>query len=139
MGGRHRLSTDHTSRTLYNFLWSAAGVGSGETTARILHWFSAGESTVPGIPQTFSISVIAFTGKKFRSHSPSVTPSALVLVRLPLHVILSVEAAFPSAIVPKTSRRMHRTVMRISIATTSPNGRYRWHYVSEKRMAAAMV
>jgi hypothetical protein len=94
---------------------------------------------VPGIPQTFSISVIAFTGKKFKSHSPSVTPSALVLVRLPLHVILSVEAAFSSAIVPKTSKRMHRTVMRLSIATTSPNGRYHWHYVSEKRMAAAMV
>jgi hypothetical protein len=74
----YRLSTDRTSRTLYNFLWSAAGVGSGETTARILHWFSAGESTVPGIPQTFSISVIAFTGKKFRSHSPA-------LHRLPLY------------------------------------------------------
>jgi hypothetical protein len=94
---------------------------------------------VPGIPQALTISVIAFTGKKFRSHSPSVTPSALVLVRLPLHVILSVEAAFPSAIVPKTSKRMHRTVMRFSIAITSPNGCYGRHCVSEKRMAAATV
>jgi hypothetical protein len=77
-----------------------------------------GKKYFPGIPQTFSISVIAFTGKKFRSHWPSVTPSALVLVRFPLHVILSVEAAFPSAIVPKMSKRMHRTVMRVNIATT---------------------
>jgi hypothetical protein len=30
---------------------------------------------------------------KFRSHWPSVTPSARVLVRFPLHVILTVEAA----------------------------------------------
>ena len=35
----HRLSTDHTSIILYNFLWSAAVLGSGETTARIRHWF----------------------------------------------------------------------------------------------------
>jgi hypothetical protein len=33
--GFYRLSTDHTSRTLYSFLRSAAGLGSGETTARI--------------------------------------------------------------------------------------------------------
>src|SRR5690348_11868529 len=39
-------------------------------------------------------SVIAFTDRKLRSHWPSVTPSARVLVRFPLHVILSVEAAF---------------------------------------------
>jgi hypothetical protein len=129
----HRLSTDQISRTLYSFLCSAAGLGSGETTARILHWFSAGESTVPGIPQTFSISVIAFTGKKFRSHWPSVTPSALVLVRFPLHVILSVEAAFPSAIVPKTSKRMHRTVMRVSIATTKAKRSLRSFVILPKR------
>jgi hypothetical protein len=57
----HRLSTDQTSRTLNKFLWSVARVELGATTARILHWFSAGESTVPGIPQVFSISVISFT------------------------------------------------------------------------------
>jgi hypothetical protein len=33
-----------------------------------------------------------------------VTPSARVLVRFPLHVILSVEAAFPSTIVPETTK-----------------------------------
>jgi len=33
----HRLSTDHTSRTLYKFLRSAARVGSGKTTALIRH------------------------------------------------------------------------------------------------------
>jgi hypothetical protein len=68
-------------------------------------------STVPGIPQTFSISVIAFTDRKLRSHWPSVTPSARVLVRFPLHVILSVEAAFPSTIVPETSEKMQKKLL----------------------------
>jgi hypothetical protein len=72
-----------------------------------------------GIPQTFSISVIAFTGRKFRSHWPSVTPSARVLVRFPLHVILSVEAAFPSTIVPETSEKMQTNVGCFNIATTA--------------------
>jgi hypothetical protein len=45
---------------------------------------------------------------KFKSQFPSVTPSAPVLVRFPLHVILSVEAAFPSTIVPETSEKMQK-------------------------------
>jgi hypothetical protein len=53
---------------------------------------------VPGIPQTFSISVISFTDRKFKSQLPSVTPSTRMLVRLPLHIILSVEAALHSKI-----------------------------------------
>ena len=32
-----RLSTDHTSSTLYSFLLSVVKIGSGETTALILH------------------------------------------------------------------------------------------------------
>jgi hypothetical protein len=74
-------------------------------------------STVPGIPQTFSISVISFTDMKFKSQLPSVTPSARVLVRFPLHVILSVEAAFPSAIGTKASEKMQANVKRRDIAT----------------------
>src|SRR5262249_53703976 len=52
---------------------------------------------------------------KFRSHWPSVTPSARVLVRFPLHVILTVEAAFPAAIAPRTSEIMQRDVRRFDI------------------------
>ena len=61
---------------------------------------------VPGIPQMLFISSICFTDMKFRSHWAIVTPSARVLVRFPVHVILRVEAAFPSAIVPKPSEKM---------------------------------
>jgi len=75
-------------------------------------------STVPGIPQTFSISVISFTDMKFKSQLPSITPSACVLVRFPLHVILSGEAAFPSAIAAKASEKMQAKVKRRDIATT---------------------
>jgi hypothetical protein len=56
---------------------------------------------------------------KFKSQFPSVTPSALVLVRLPLHVILRVEAAFPLGMVPKTSVKMKINVRRFGIATTT--------------------
>jgi hypothetical protein len=42
-----------------------------------------------------------------------------VLVRFPLHVILSVEAAFPSTIVPETSEKMQTNVRRFNIATTA--------------------
>jgi hypothetical protein len=55
---------------------------------------------------------------KFKSQFPSVTPSALVLVRFPLHVILSVEAAFPSTIVPRPSKKMQKNVRHFIIATT---------------------
>jgi hypothetical protein len=78
-------------------------------------------SIVPGIPQTFSISVICFTEMKFKSQSPSVTPSVLVFISFPLHVILRVEAAFASTTMPKTSTKM-QTVWRFDIAT-HPNGR----------------
>jgi hypothetical protein len=102
----YRLSTDHTSRTLHNCLWSAAGVALGDTTALILHWFSAGVTVVPGVPQTSSISFICFNDIKLRSHCPSVMPSACVLIRLPLHVNFSVEAALAWTIAPKTSAQM---------------------------------
>jgi hypothetical protein len=95
-------------------------------------------STVPGIPQTFSISVIAFTDTKLRSHWPSVTPSARVLVRFPLHVILSVETAFPSTIVPETSEKMQTNVRRFNIATTAENGRQGFVYFSGMGAVAAM-
>jgi hypothetical protein len=121
----HRLSTDQISRTLNKFPWSVARVELGATTARILHWFSAGESTVPGIPQAFSISVISFTEMKLRSHWPSVTPSAGVLVRFPLHIILSVEAALASTTVPQTSKNQ-RIASRFAIfATQKLRGRQR--------------
>jgi hypothetical protein len=42
-----------------------------------------------------------------------------VLVRFPLHVILSVEAAFPSTIVPEKSEKMPTNVRRFNIATTA--------------------
>jgi hypothetical protein len=44
-------------------------------------------------------------------------------VRFPLHVILRVEAAFPSTIMPKTSTKMQTTVRRLGIATYT-NDRY---------------
>ena len=53
-------------------------------------------------------------------------PSCRVLVRLPLHVILRVEAAFPSAILLRTSERMKTNVRRVDIATC-PNGRFDIH------------
>jgi hypothetical protein len=56
---------------------------------------------------------------KLRSHWLSVTPSARVLVRYPLQVILSVEAAFPSTIMPKRSTKRQTNVRRFSIATTA--------------------
>jgi hypothetical protein len=105
----HRLSTVNTSRTLYNFRL-AGGVGSGETIARIRHLFSAGVSTVPGIPQTFSISVISFTDMKFRSHWPSVSPFACVLVRFPLHINRRPEAALASTIVPPIMNAVARAI-----------------------------
>ncbi len=74
---------------------------------------------VPGIPQVSSTSVISFTVMKFKSQFPSVTPSSRVLLRLPLHVIFRVEAAFASAIVPKTSEKMQINVRRLNIATTA--------------------
>ena len=74
---------------------------------------------VVAMPHTSSISVICFTEMKFKSQSPSVTPSALVLVRLPLHVILRVEAAFPLGMVPKTSVKMKINVRRFGIAATT--------------------
>jgi hypothetical protein len=86
--------------------WTLNGRTFGATTGAARAGTQFVVSTVPDIPQTFSISVIAFTDRKLRSHWPSVTPSARVLVRFPLHVILSVEAAFPSTIVPKTSEKM---------------------------------
>jgi hypothetical protein len=61
---------------------------------------------------------------KFRSHWPSVTPSARVLVRLPLHVILIVEAAFASAIAPKKSETMQRDVRCFDICDHKSDGRY---------------
>jgi hypothetical protein len=42
-----------------------------------------------------------------------------VLVRFPLHVILSVEAAFPSTIVPETSEKMQTNVRRFNMAITA--------------------
>ena len=102
-----------------------ARVELGATTARILHWFSAGESTVPGIPQVFSISVISFTEMKLRSHWPSVTPSAGVLVRFPLHIILSVEAARASTIMPKTSENQRIVRCFAIFATQKLHGRQR--------------
>ena len=75
---------------------------------------------VPGIPQMLSISSICFTDMKFGSHWAIVTPSARVLVRFPVHVILRVEAAFASAIVPKLSEKMQRNVRHFDIATNSP-------------------
>ena len=50
-------------------------------------------------------------------------PSARVLVRFSLHVILSVEAAYALATVPKTSTKMQSNVRCFDIATY-PNGRY---------------
>ena len=123
MSKRHRRSTDQTSRTLNKFLRSVARIELGATTARILHWISAGESTVPGIPQVFSISVISFTEMKLRSHSPSVTPSVGVLVRFPLHVILIVEAARASTIVPKTSKNQRIVRCFAIFATQKLRGR----------------
>jgi hypothetical protein len=108
---------------LYSFLLFAVEIGSGETTAFIRHWFSAGVSTVPGNPQTLSISSICFTDMKLRSHWPSVTPSARVLVSSPVHVILRVEAAFASTSMPKTSTKMQMNGKRFGIATYK-NGRY---------------
>jgi hypothetical protein len=102
-----------------------ARVEVGATTARILHWFSAGESTVPGIPQVFSISVISFTEMKLRSHWPSVTPSAGVLVRFPLHIILGVEAARASTIMPKTSENQRIVRCFAIFATQKLLGRQR--------------
>src|SRR5262249_59798922 len=61
---------------------------------------------------------------KFRSHWPSVTPSARVLVRLPLHVILIVEAAFASAVAPRKSERMQRNVRCFDICDHNSDGRY---------------
>src|SRR6516162_980452 len=61
---------------------------------------------------------------KFRSHWPSVTPSARVLVRLPLHVILIVEAAFALAIAPRKSERMRRNVRCFDICDHNSDGRY---------------
>jgi hypothetical protein len=119
----YRLSTDHTSRTLYNCLWSAAGVALGDTTALILHWFSAGVTVVPGVPQTSSISFICFTDIKLRSHWPSVMPSARVLIRLPLHVNFSVEAAFASAIALKTSAQMQPIARRLGMLANQKNHR----------------
>jgi hypothetical protein len=80
-------------------------------------------STVPGIPQTFSTSVISFTDMKFKSHWPSVSPSAGVLVRFPLHVILSVEAACASPVAPKTSVKIQMYVKRVDICDHSPKDR----------------
>ena len=62
-----------------------------------------------------TISVNSFTEMKLRSHWPSVTPSAGVLVRFPLQVILSVEAALASTIMPKASEQMQRIVRRSAI------------------------
>ncbi len=56
---------------------------------------------------------------KFKSHRPSVTPSARVLVRFPVHVILRVEAAFALTIVPKPNAKMNINVKRRAIATTT--------------------
>jgi hypothetical protein len=78
---------------------------------------------VPGIPQTSAISVISFTGMKFKSHWASVTPSARVLVRFPTHVILRVEAAFASTVVPKTSEKTQKNARRFDIATKVPDVR----------------
>src|SRR6516225_4532302 len=61
---------------------------------------------------------------KFRSHWPSVTPSARLLVRLPLHVILIVEAAFASASAPRKSERMRRNVRCFDICDHNSDGRY---------------
>jgi hypothetical protein len=43
---------------------------------------------------------MSLTGKEFRSHGPRVMPSYRVLVRLPLHVNRSPEAARHSTIAP---------------------------------------
>jgi hypothetical protein len=56
---------------------------------------------------------------KFKSQLPSVIPSVRVLVRFPVHVILRVEAAFASTIVPKPSTKMKANVNRLRIATTT--------------------
>jgi hypothetical protein len=69
------------------------------------------------------ISSICFTDMKFKSHWPSVTPSARELVRFPLHVNLTVEAAFASAIAPRTSERMQIDVRHFDIATTAKGRR----------------
>jgi hypothetical protein len=70
---------------------------------------------VPGVPQASSISFICFTDIKLRSHWPSVMPSARVLIRLPLHVNFSVEAAFASAIALKTSAQMQPIARRLGM------------------------
>jgi hypothetical protein len=53
---------------------------------------------------------------KFKSQLPSVTPSARVLVRFPVHVSLRVEVALPLNIVLETSEKMHASVRRFNIA-----------------------
>jgi len=78
---------------------------------------------VPGSPQIVSISSICFTDMKFRSHWPSVTPSERVFVRFPLQVILSVEAAFPSAVAPRMSDRMQKDVRRFDICDHNTPGK----------------
>jgi hypothetical protein len=55
---------------------------------------------VPGIPQMSSMEPMSLTGKEFKSHWPRVMPSSRVLVRLPLHVNRSPEAARHSTIAP---------------------------------------
>jgi hypothetical protein len=60
-----------------------------------------------------------------------------VLVRFPLHVILSVEAAFPSTIVPETSEKMQTNARRFNIATTAETVA-RFVYFSEMGTVAAM-
>jgi hypothetical protein len=73
------------------------------------------KSTVPRNPQVSSISLIRFTEMKFKSQSPSVTPSVRVLVRFPVHVSLRVEAAFASINVPRTSQRVQINVKHFGI------------------------
>jgi hypothetical protein len=60
---------------------------------------------------------------KLRSHWPSVTPSVGVLVGLPLHVTLIVEAALASAIGTNESKKMQRYV-RFDIRDLLIIGRY---------------
>ena len=73
-------------------------------------------STVPGIPQVFYISFISFTGMKFKSHSPSVTPSLRVSVSSPVQVNLSVDAALAAAAAAdKTSEQMQEIARCLNI------------------------
>jgi len=75
---------------------------------------------------------------KFKSHWPSLTPSSRVLVSSPVHVNLSVEAAFPSTIPPQTSAKIQPNVKRFDICELCASGRKDSRDLSEIGAVAAM-